>query len=290
MRNGAELGVGFTGGVIGGLLGGGSGVFYVPALEKLTRLPRPSLHGTAGAANIAVTGVGAATFALAGGSINLHAGSGLLVGATAGAFLGARLILRISHQLLRWLFVAILVATGVKLLIDAAQPSAVHAATTVPMSVIANPWYAIPTSLILGFIIGAWAAGMGLGGGLLAVPVLMVLFGTDLPTAEGTSLLMFFPNAVVGTVVHARQGTADKRLAAVLNLGALPGAVLGALLALTLDVHVLSIVFAVFALAVALRELFGMRRTRSRDERPTTAPETRGDADIVSPDTRTHDE
>lgn len=133
---------------------------------------------------------------------------------------------------------------------------------------------------------------MGLGGGLLAVPVLMVLFGTDLPTAEGTSLLMFFPNAVVGTVVHARQGTADKRLAAVLNLGALPGgAVLGgALLALTLDVHVLSIVFAVFALAVALRELFGMRRTRSRDERPTTAPETRGDADIVSPDTRTHDE
>lgn len=98
-----------------------------------------------------MTGVGAATFALAGGSINLHAGSGLLVGATAGAFLGARLILRISHQLLRWLFVAILVATGVKLLIDAAQPSAVHAATTVPpMSVIANPWYAIPTSLILG--------------------------------------------------------------------------------------------------------------------------------------------
>ncbi|WP_235677758.1 TSUP family transporter [Mycolicibacterium sarraceniae] len=69
-----ELGIGCTGGVIGGLLGGGSGVFYVPALEKVATLSRPSLHGTAGAGNIAVTGVGAATFALAGGSIDFRAG------------------------------------------------------------------------------------------------------------------------------------------------------------------------------------------------------------------------
>lgn len=60
-----QLGTGFIGGVIGGLLGGGSGVFYVPALERMTSFSRATLHGTAGAANIAVTGVGAATFALA---------------------------------------------------------------------------------------------------------------------------------------------------------------------------------------------------------------------------------
>ena len=62
-----QLGVGAMGGVIGGLLGGGSGVFYVPVLEKITNLSRHTLHGTAGAANIAVTGVGAATFGLVGG-------------------------------------------------------------------------------------------------------------------------------------------------------------------------------------------------------------------------------
>ncbi|MCV7230811.1 sulfite exporter TauE/SafE family protein [Mycolicibacterium komossense] len=263
VRTRSVLGIGFTGGVIGGLLGGGSGVFYVPALERLTALSRPSLHGTAGAANIAVTGVGAATFALAGGAVDLRAGLGLVVGATAGAFLGAKLILRIPHQVLRWLFVVILLVTGAKLLLDAAGVGSLSGATIVPASVVANLWFTGPVSLALGFFIGAWAAGMGLGGGLLAVPVLMVLFGADLPTAEGTSLLMFFPNAVVGTIVHVRQGTADKRLAAVLNIGALPGAIAGVLVALALDARVLGIVFAVFALLVAGRELYRMFRARA---------------------------
>ena len=103
---------------------------------------------------------------------------------------------------------------------------------------------------------------MGLGGGLLAVPALMLLFGTDLPTAEGTSLLMFFPNAIVGTITHARQGTADLRLGLNLNIGALPGAVAGVLIALALNVKILSIVFAVFAMTIGVREIYRMRRER----------------------------
>lgn len=253
-----ELTVGSIGGVIGGLLGGGSGVFYVPALEKLTALSRPALHGTAGAANIAVTGIGAATFAFVGGSIDLRAGTGLVIGGTLGAFFGARLILRISHQLLRWLFVTILLATCLKLFLDVAGADPLHGSAVLPASLIADLWFTVPTSLALGFIIGAWSAGMGLGGGLLAVPVLMLLFGADLVTAEGTSLLMFFPNALVGTVVHARQGTADVRLAIVLNIGALPGTVVGVLLALSMDMKILSIIFATFALTIAVRELYRM--------------------------------
>lgn len=253
-----EAGVGLVGGVIGGLLGGGSGVFYVPALEKLTALARPALHGTAGAANIAVTGVGAATFAVVGGSIDLRTGTGLVIGGTLGAFFGAKLILRVSPWLLRWLFVAILLATCVKLFLDAAGTDPLQGAALVPEELIANLWFTVPVSLLLGLVIGAWAAGMGLGGGLLAVPALMLLFGADLLTAEGTSLLMFFPNAVVGTIIHARQGTADLRLATVLNVGALPGAAVGALVALSLDANLLGILFATFALVIAVRELYRM--------------------------------
>ncbi|WFR71096.1 sulfite exporter TauE/SafE family protein [Prescottella defluvii] len=232
--------------------------------EKLTSLPRPTLHGTAGAANIAVTGIGAATFALVGGSVDMRAGTGLLVGGTLGAFLGAKLILRIPHQVLRWLFVAILLATCTKLLLDTAGLDPLQGSAIVPESLIANLWFTVPVSLIVGFAIGAWAAGMGLGGGLLAVPALMLLFGTDLQTAEGTSLLMFFPNAIVGTIVHARQGTASIRLATVLNIGALPGAAIGALIALSLDLKVLGVVFAGFCLLVAARELHRMRGERTR--------------------------
>ncbi|MCE4265297.1 sulfite exporter TauE/SafE family protein [Rhodococcus globerulus] len=259
-NSGTQLGIGFTGGAIGGLLGGGSGVFYVPALEKVTALTRPSLHGTAGAANIAVTGIGAVTFAIVGGSINLHAGTGMVIGGTLGAFFGARLILRIPHQLLRWLFVTVLLVTCLKLFVDAVGSDPLQGSAIVPASLIANMWFTGPVSLLLGFVIGAWSAGMGLGGGLLAVPALMLLFGADLPTAEGTSLLMFFPNAIVGTIVHAKQGTADMRLGTMLNIGAAPGAVAGVLVALALDVRILSVVFGTFALVVAVRELYRMWR------------------------------
>jgi len=265
----ARLGVGFTGGVIGGLLGGGSGVFYVPALEKLTSLPRPSLHGTAGAANIAVCGVGAATFAMVGGSIDLRAGTGMLVGATVGAVFGARLILRVSHRLLQWLFIGILLVTCAKLFLDAAGADPLEGSAVVSASLIENVWFTVPVSIALGVVIGAWSAGMGLGGGLLAVPALMLVFGADLTTAEGTSLLMFLPNAIVGTVVHARQGTTDLRLATLLNIGAVPGALIGVLVALALDLKVLGLVFAVFALAVAVREIYRIV-AEHRSTRPAT--------------------
>lgn len=258
----AQMGVGFIGGVVGGLLGGGSGVFYVPALEKIAHFSRATLHGTAGAANIAVTGVGAATFALAGGSIDLQAGTGLVVGGTVGAIFGARLILRMPDLLLRWLFVSILLITAAKLLADAAGVDPLQSSGVLPATLVANLWFTAPATLVLGFLIGAWAAGMGLGGGLLAVPVLMLLFGTDLPTAEGTSLLMFFPNAIVGTIVHARQGTANILVGARLNIGAFPGAAIGALVALALNADVLGLIFAAFALGVALRELHRMSRQR----------------------------
>lgn len=246
---------GCIGGVVGGLLGGGSGVFYVPALERLTGWPRVMCHGTAGAANIAVTGVGAATFALVGGSIAWLAGSGLVLGGMMGAALGVRFILLVPEWVLRWIFIVILMMTVLKLCLDAIGLDPLHGQALLPSPWLDQATFVVPVATVLGVLIGAWAAALGLGGGLLAVPALMLLFGTNLPTAEGTSLLMFFPNAVVGTMAHVRQGTADTRLAWGLNLGALPGAALGAMLALALDSKLLGLFFAAFALAIAVREL-----------------------------------
>jgi uncharacterized membrane protein YfcA len=231
-------------------------------LEKISSFPRATLHGTAGAANIAVTGVGAATFALAGSAIDLHAGSGLVIGGTIGAVFGARLILRMSEIFLRWLFIAILLVTVAKLGLGIIGADPTQGGALLPSYLISNLWFTVPVSLVLGFFIGAWSAGLGMGGGLLAVPALMLIFGTSLPVAEGTSLLMFFPNALVGTFVHARQGTADVPVGIRLNVGALPGACMGALLALSLDASVLGAVFATFALAIALRELYRMASQR----------------------------
>jgi uncharacterized membrane protein YfcA len=99
-----------------------------------------------------------------------------------------------------------------------------------------------------------------------------VLFGCELHTAIGTSLLMFFPNSIVGWIMHARQSTASPRLSLTLNLGALPGAVLGAVLALVLNATALSVVYAAFCLFVAVRELVRMGRARVRDVSGSAGP------------------
>lgn len=265
MRGGlpAELGVGAIGGLVGGLFGGGSGVFYVPTLEELTSLSRPSLHGTATAANTAVVAVGASTFALVGEHPDWHAGLGMLVGGTVGGLFGAALILKVSHAVLRGLFVTVLLLSVLKLVLDIARVDPLEGGALFSAGVVHSWAYVAPLSLACGFLIGAWSAAVGLGGGLLAVPVMTVLFGCDLHTAIGTSLLMFFPNSIVGWIMHARQGTASRRLSVTLNLGAAPGAVAGALLALVLNSRALSVVYAAFCLFVAVRELSRMRATRS---------------------------
>jgi len=200
------------------------------------------------------------------------------VGGTIGGLFGARLILRVSATVLRRLFVIVLLASVLKFVLDLAGADPLAGGAAFPPEVIRSWAYIAPVALVCGFLIGAWAAAVGLGGGLLAVPVLMVLFGCDLHTAIGTSLLMFLPNSIVGWIMHARQGTASPRLSVTLNLGALPGAIAGAVLALLLDASVLSIVYAAFCLFVAVRELARM----SRAARPAAVPVPHAPADAVS--------
>lgn len=252
--------LGGIGAAVGGLLGGGSGVVYVPALERTTNLPRAVLHGTSAVSNIAVCSVGPLVFALAGGAIDLHSGLGMMLGALLGGYLGAKLLTRVSETLLRVLFIAVLFVLGTKLLLDAFGLDPLHGKAVFSPELLANLWFVIPTAAVVGIVIGSWAGAMGLGGGLLAVPAFVLLFGVDLHVAEGTSLLIFLPNAIVGARVHLRQGTANPRLSLLLNLGAVPGAIAGALLALALSGTVLSVVFGTFAIGMAVREAVVMRR------------------------------
>lgn len=254
--------IGVVGGVVGGLIGGGSGVLFVPALDRFTSMSRARVHGTSTVANIGVCVAGAAAYAVGGGALDLRVGTGMLIGGTLGGLLGPWLLARASETVLRVLLIAILLLTAAKFTVDAfGSPLFTHA--LVPAALLADPWFVVPTTVLVGVVVGAWAGAMGLGGGLLAVPALVLLFGVELHVAAGTSLLMFVPNSVVGSVVHARQGTASSRWGRLLGLTAAPGVVAGAVLGLALDSEVLGLVFGVFALLMAVREIAALVRRRS---------------------------
>ncbi|GAA4836835.1 sulfite exporter TauE/SafE family protein [Saccharopolyspora rosea] len=251
------LGTGGVAGAVGALLGGGTGLVSVPALEKLTDLRRATIHGTTTISNAAIAAVGSTVYALRGGAVDLRVGIPLMAGGVVGAVFGARLVARAPERVLRAVFAAVLVVAGAKFLLDAAGLDPLRH----PVRLGADGLPAvIVVGTLLGFVVGAWASALGLGGGLLAVPVLALLFGTGLHVAEGTSLLVMLPNSVSGALAHLRQRTAAPRVGLRLAAGAAVGAVLGAFLALALDTRVLSGIFGLVTLTVAAREMRRLRR------------------------------
>lgn len=107
--------------------------------------------------------------------------------------------------------------------------------------------------VLLGLFAGTVAAALGVGGGIIYVPALVVLFGFEQHLAQGTSLAVILPTAIVATYVHARLGNVQWRLAASVAAAGIAGALLGAWVALGLDANVLRRMFGVFLLFIAAR-------------------------------------
>ena len=260
--------VGAVGGMVGALLGGGTGTVTVPALDRLTELRRAVIHGTAGIPNIAVAVVGASVYGLRGGAIDPKIGIPLMIGGVIGVRGGAKFVARAPERTLRTIFVVVLIVAGLKLLLDALGADPIGSSAVLPASVRGSLVAVVALGLLLGTVVGAWSAAMGLGGGLLTVPMLALLFGTGLHTAEGTSLVVMLPNSVFGVRAHVRQGTASVPVGVRLAAGAALGAVVGAFVALALSPTVLGLIFGGFVLFMAGRELVRMKRQKEGAHAP----------------------
>ena len=84
--------------------------------------------------------------------------------------------------------------------------------------------------LVLGFAVGVTGTMVGVGGGFLLVPVLLVLYPSESPELiTSVSLAVVACSATAGTVAYARQKRIDWLAAAAFSLATAPGAALGAL-------------------------------------------------------------
>ena len=114
--------------------------------------------------------------------------------------------------------------------------------------------------IVVGLLAGTMAAALGVGGGIVFVPALVVLLDFTQHEAQGTSLVVIVPTAIIATVVHARHGRVDWRAALPVAVGGVCGALAGAALALQLDGGLLRRLFAVLLIALAIRMLLRTRR------------------------------
>jgi hypothetical protein len=107
----------------------------------------------------------------------------------------------------------------------------------------------------IGLTAGFFSALFGVGGGLVVVPLLIVLLRLDPKAAAGTSLAAIGLTACFGVVSYVALGRVHWGDAAMIGLPAIAGAVFGTWFQQRISSHVLVLLFAAFLVAIAVRLL-----------------------------------
>jgi uncharacterized membrane protein YfcA len=232
--------VGLVAGILSGLFGIGGGTAMTPGLTALAGVAPIVAVATPLPAILPTAAVGALTYHRA-GEVDIRAAAWIsLTGmgaSAAGALLtelvDARLLLVVTAALLAWQSLQILRGR-----------SPVTAAEEVPIPA----W----TLTLVGVAAGLLSGLLGIGGGLVIVPALAGMLGVPLKRALGTSLVAVVVLVIPGTIVHAALGNIDWAVALFLVLGSVPGARLGATIALGTKERTLRVMVGSFLALVAV--------------------------------------
>jgi uncharacterized membrane protein YfcA len=106
-------------------------------------------------------------------------------------------------------------------------------------------------AILVGLLAGLVAGMLGVGGGILFVPALVLFLGLAQVDAEATSLLAIIPVALVGAANQGRYGNLRLRDALLIGVLAIPGAVLGVTIVNAIPQRITEILFALLMLYVA---------------------------------------
>src|SRR5215475_11277733 len=105
---------------------------------------------------------------------------------------------------------------------------------------------------VASFLAGVIGALIGLGGGIIITPMLVLAFGIDIRYAMGAALASVIATSSGAAAAYLKDGISNMRIGLFLCVATTIGAVCGALLAVVLDAAVLSIIFGAALLVTVL--------------------------------------
>jgi len=248
----AYIGIGAAAGFLSGLFGVGGGILIVPALVLLLRMPQKVASGTSLLA-IAPLSIGGTVAYATGGHIDWAASLIVAIGAVAGGVIGSALLQRLPSTVITWLFIVVMVVVAVQLVFEEPTRGELRLLTPIDLLIL----------LLIGLVAGVLAGLLGVGGGAIIVPALIIIAGFGDLAAKGSSLVALLPNAVTTSILNLRRGNAD--LVAGLTIGVVGAgvAVLGMFVATWIDPKTGSVLFAILLVVVAAQLAFRtIRRMR----------------------------
>lgn len=283
---------GAAAGVFGSLLGLGGGILIVPLLNLGFGLPLREAVAVS-LVSVIVTSSASAAVYLQRHVANLRLGMTLELFSAMGAFLGGMVAFMINEQLLAGLFAALMIWVAISMARRKDPPRTPVPATVTSVgpvvvtpseapgdilgdvapdpaadgslaAAISGPGYQvhrIPLGMAGSAFAGINSALLGVGGGIIKVPVMNLVMGVPLRTSTATSNMMMGITAVASAVIYLLRDELDPYVAGPIVLGVFVGATLGSRIAHRVDVRLLRWLFIAVLLYTAyqmLRKALGL--------------------------------
>lgn len=249
---------GAAAGLFGALLGLGGGILLVPLLTLGFGLPLREAVGVSLVSVIVTSGAAAGVY-LQRHVANLRLGMALELFTATGALLGGLVAFLLPEQAVSGLFAALLLYTAAamarggreRLAADgvlALEPGDEAASPAGRGEVFSGAGYRVHhlgQGIAGSLVAGVLAALLGIGGGIVKVPLMHLVMGVPLRVATATSNLMIGVTASAGAIIYLVRGGIDPLVAGPTVLGVFIGASVGSLSAQRIDARMLRLLFVV---------------------------------------------
>tara|TARA_Y100000385_G_scaffold53021_1_gene50307 strand:- start:2500 stop:3369 length:870 start_codon:yes stop_codon:yes gene_type:complete len=245
--------VGIAAGLLGGLFGVGGGLIIVPGLVLLVKLERRLANGTSLAATLPIALASLSTY-LYNGNVDWAVAGLLASGTVVGAIIGTKLLTILPKRTITIIFIITVLATAVRLFTTA--DTAGRDNVTI---------YSGLLLVFIGLATGTLSGLLGIGGGVVMVPAMVVGLDMVPVIAKGTSVAVIVPTSIMGTIRNRKTAYVDLKVATVAGLSGAVTAIMGGMIADSISTSLSNIMFAFLLLFVAGTQLITLRSDRLTD-------------------------
>jgi uncharacterized membrane protein YfcA len=249
--------IGLVAGVFAGFFGVGGGIIVIPLLLLFFPVDQRQASITSLVAIIPTSLVAAAAFLLSGSVPFDQTVFGLIIamGSMITAPLGSWALRTWNTVIVRWIFIAVLFSAAIQVLLVLPDRES-HLEWSIPT---------IAGLFAVGVFMGFVAGLLGVGGGILAIPLLVLGFGVSDLTAKALSLIAMAPAAITGTIGSARAGAVNWRAGISLGIPMAVASIIGVWLATITPAEwanpLLSALLVYAVIQLAIRTTRSMRKS-----------------------------
>jgi uncharacterized membrane protein YfcA len=234
--------IGSIGGLLSGILGIGGGVVFVPLLTYLTKSDFKTNTGVSSLAVVLVASGSSITYILndfSDGSNFLFEILIIVIGGIVGSYIGSKLTESINTDLLKKIFSILLIASAYRIIFSSSVSSAFQDNVVL--------------YFLIGLVSGIGSGLLGIGGGIIRIPMLIFFGGFEQIIAQGISLLTTIPTALTAAVTKIRKDRQLLKIGLIVGVFGVLGSIVGGNLAFNvIPRDLLNIGFGIFLTLVSI--------------------------------------